>query len=81
MASLTPEEFDRLAAIDSVLPFDHCSRMLGLIAHLVTQYLEIPDPEDVSWLQICQPWLTNAAPSPRTARREMNKLRGQGRSL
>ena len=39
MESLTPEQFDKIRARHEVIPFDHCEKMLGIIALMLAQYL------------------------------------------
>lgn len=53
MESLTPEQFDKLRARHEVIPFDHCEKMLGLIALMIAQHLGHKGNIEA----LCCPWI------------------------
>ena len=57
MESLTNQEFTRLEAYDRVMPLDHTQRMLGFIAHMLSQYLGLAKDGDDTIEKMCLPWL------------------------
>lgn len=56
MDSLTCEQWDELKARHEVMPYDHSQKMLGLIAWMLGQYLEVEGVDS----DVCMPWIEGA---------------------